>query len=167
MKSVQINFLFLVRIFLYLDWIQENTDQKKLPIWTLLTQSKLLEPYHNSNTIFHGSIMPSDWELKNVWNGLKELPKMKEVLENVVLKEVEPFLITEIFAWNLCRTLLRFCSTKNGFFSSFIPIYSFLQWFPSEHVKDTLMYIWKFAYIFVFIWKKFVEDFTIKHLLLF
>ena len=29
---------FLVRIFLYLDWIQENTDQKKLRIWTFFTQ---------------------------------------------------------------------------------------------------------------------------------
>ena len=30
--------LFLVRIFLYSDWIQENTDQKQLRIWTLFTQ---------------------------------------------------------------------------------------------------------------------------------
>ena len=30
--------LFLVRIFLYLDWIQKNTDQKLLRIWTLFTQ---------------------------------------------------------------------------------------------------------------------------------
>ena len=29
---------FLVRIFLYSDWIQENTDQKKLRIRTLFTQ---------------------------------------------------------------------------------------------------------------------------------
>ena len=28
----------LVRIFLYSVWIQENTDQKKLLIWTLFTQ---------------------------------------------------------------------------------------------------------------------------------
>ena len=31
---------FLVRIFLYSDWIQENTDQKKLHIWTLFAQWK-------------------------------------------------------------------------------------------------------------------------------
>ena len=30
--------VFLVRIFLYSDWIQKNTDQKKLRIWTLFTQ---------------------------------------------------------------------------------------------------------------------------------
>ena len=30
---------FLVCIFLYSDWVQENTDQKKLRIWTLFTQS--------------------------------------------------------------------------------------------------------------------------------
>ena len=29
---------FLVRVFLYSDWIQENTDQKKLRIYTLFTQ---------------------------------------------------------------------------------------------------------------------------------
>ena len=29
---------FLVRIFLYSDWIQENTDKKKLRIWTIFTQ---------------------------------------------------------------------------------------------------------------------------------
>ena len=29
---------FLVRIFLYLDWILEKTDQKKLCIWTLFAQ---------------------------------------------------------------------------------------------------------------------------------
>ena len=38
MKSVQIQTFFLVRIFLYSDWIQENMDQKKLSIWTLFTQ---------------------------------------------------------------------------------------------------------------------------------
>ena len=29
------------------------------------------------------------------------------------------------------------------------------------------MQIWEFANIFVFIWKQYVEDFTLKHLLLF
>ena len=33
-KSLSREF-FLVRIFLYLDWMQENKDQKKLRIWTL------------------------------------------------------------------------------------------------------------------------------------
>ena len=30
-----LNVFFLVRIFLHSEWIQENTDQKKLLIWTL------------------------------------------------------------------------------------------------------------------------------------
>ena len=34
---------FLVGIFLYSDWIQENTDQKKLRIGTLFTQRKIWE----------------------------------------------------------------------------------------------------------------------------
>ena len=29
---------FLIRIFLFSNWIQENTDQKKLRIWTLFTR---------------------------------------------------------------------------------------------------------------------------------
>ena len=33
--------VFLVRIFLYSYWIQENTDQKKLHIWTLFTHWNL------------------------------------------------------------------------------------------------------------------------------
>ena len=41
-KSVQIRSFFLVRIFLFSVRIQENTDQKKLPIWTLFTQCKRL-----------------------------------------------------------------------------------------------------------------------------
>ena len=32
--------------------------------------------------------------------------------------------------------------------------------------KGTLMHIWKSANIFVFIWREYVEDFTLKHLLL-
>ena len=35
-KSPNMEF-FLVRIFLYSDWIRENTDHKKLRIWTLFT----------------------------------------------------------------------------------------------------------------------------------
>ena len=35
---------FLVCIFLCLDWIQENTDQKKLRIWTLFKQWNCLFP---------------------------------------------------------------------------------------------------------------------------
>ena len=33
---------FLARIYLYSDWIQENTDQKKIRVWTLLTQSGVI-----------------------------------------------------------------------------------------------------------------------------
>ena len=36
-----------------------------------------------------------------------------------------------------------------------------------ELLKGTLMQIWKSANIFVFIWKQYVEDFALKHLLLF
>ena len=32
--------VFLVRIFLYSDWVQENKDQKQLPIWTIFTHWK-------------------------------------------------------------------------------------------------------------------------------
>ena len=34
-------------------------------------------------------------------------------------------------------------------------------------LKGTLMQIWKFANIFVFMWKWYVEDFQLKHFLLF
>ena len=35
------------------------------------------------------------------------------------------------------------------------------------YFKGTLMQIWKSTDIFVLIWKKYVEDFTLKHVLLF
>ena len=34
---------FLVHIFLYSDWIQENTDQKNLRIRTLFTQCVIIK----------------------------------------------------------------------------------------------------------------------------
>ena len=39
--------------------------------------------------------------------------------------------------------------------------------FGTLYFKGTLMQIWKSANIFVFKWKWYVEDFTLKHLLLF
>ena len=45
------------------------------------------------------------------------------------------------------------------------------KWMESHYnlfsLKVTIMQIWKSANIFVFIWKWYVEDFTLKHLLLF
>ena len=46
--------LFLVPIFLYLDWIQGNTDQKKLRIWTFFTQWR----YHSSSSFSQTLIHP-------------------------------------------------------------------------------------------------------------
>ena len=37
--------VLLVRIFLYLDWIQEDTNQEKIRIWTLFTQCRILERF--------------------------------------------------------------------------------------------------------------------------
>ena len=50
---------FHVRIFLYFDWIQENTNQKKLRIWTLFTQciiSKLTSIPPESRETFRRSL---------------------------------------------------------------------------------------------------------------
>ena len=44
--------LFLVRISVYSVWIQENTDQKQLRIWTLFTQYKLRIIFHVTNHIW-------------------------------------------------------------------------------------------------------------------
>ena len=38
LKVPKYRFYFLVHIFLYSEWIQENTDQKKLRIWTIFWQ---------------------------------------------------------------------------------------------------------------------------------
>ena len=41
------------------------------------------------------------------------------------------------------------------------------QFFANDQLKGTLTQIWESANIFVFIWKQYIEDFTLKHLLLF
>ena len=38
MKGIAAWRVFSGRMFVYLDWIQENADQKELRIWTLFTQ---------------------------------------------------------------------------------------------------------------------------------
>ena len=44
---------FLVRIFLYSDWIWENTDQEELYIWTLFTKCETLPPQSQpKSTVF-------------------------------------------------------------------------------------------------------------------
>ena len=50
---------FLVRIFLYSDWIQENTDQKKLRIWTLFTQCIIYKVHYNEglHKVYHSILL--------------------------------------------------------------------------------------------------------------
>ena len=40
-----------------------------------------------------------------------------------------------------------------------------LNYWVNKPIKGTLMQIWKSVNILVFIWKYYVEDFTLKHLL--
>ena len=40
-------------------------------------------------------------------------------------------------------------------------------YFVVHVIQGTLMQIWKSANIFVFVWKYYAEDFTLKHFLLF
>ena len=47
--------IFLVRIFMYSDWIEENTDQKQLRIWTIFTQ------WHCVKTEWTFAVVPSSY----------------------------------------------------------------------------------------------------------
>ena len=54
----------LVRIAFYLDWIQENTDQKNLRIWTLFTQWQLA----GKEAIFNNLSKPIELKLiSTIW----------------------------------------------------------------------------------------------------
>ena len=70
---------FLVRIFLYSDWIQENMDQKKFRIWTFFMQ----------------------------WNTGKELETSSNILKNKSLKfrkyylQFNPYHATNFFLYSL------------------------------------------------------------------
>ena len=64
--------------------------------------------------------------------------------------------------------LIDFHSVKNAMlrlmnFPSFFHFFAVLF----LYIKGTLIQIWKFINIFAFTWKQYVEDFTLKHLLLF
>ena len=56
-KSVQIRSFFLVRIFLYSDRIHENTDQKKLRIWTDIFQSKSMDWFLYDRNLRHERVI--------------------------------------------------------------------------------------------------------------
>ena len=92
---------------------------------------------------------------------------------NVIKLQVNYLQISLKFQFSLIWTLEKNELKKNTFsemilrkiwierFSLFISVKS------DSHLKGTLMQIWKSPHMFVFIWKKYVEGFTSKHLLLF
>ena len=98
---------FLVRIFLYLDWIQENTDQKKLRIWILFM--------HHAVKVWNGRGILG----RNAWrklanyisvNKITFLRTWKQVCIVVVLGLVGPR------AENICGALVWKLLLTNLFF---------------------------------------------------
>ena len=65
---------FLVRIFVYSNWIPENTDWKKLSIWTLFTQC-----------------MPPPLWFLSLWKGLLNPP-----ISNCLTGKLSSILVSEI-----------------------------------------------------------------------
>ena len=57
--------------------------------------------------------------------------------------------------------------TPKRFLMTWIFQKEYLNKTPTFLLKGTLMQIWKSANIFVFIWKQYIENFTLKHFLLF
>ena len=80
---------FLVRIFLYSDWIQENTEQKKLCIWTLFTKwfSKTLACFifHCFCGYFLQYIERCDTLLLHIKNMTKRIKKMMGTIFHVLV----------------------------------------------------------------------------------
>ena len=70
---------FLGRIFLYSDWTQENTDQKKLCIWALFTQccNCLLSRFWRYNLEINPSFL-----IKPFFQKSKKVRKKLEYLKN-------------------------------------------------------------------------------------
>ena len=75
---------FLVCFFLYSDWIKENTDQKKLRIWTLFTQyerkysafsAEKNEDFIDKNII---KFLVTNHLDKGVWQGPKHVSVIAE-----------------------------------------------------------------------------------------
>ena len=49
--------VFLVRIFSYSDWLQENADQKNLRTWTLFTQCDFHEIFLRTSILINYSYL--------------------------------------------------------------------------------------------------------------
>ena len=81
--------------------------------------------------------------------------------------------------FHICFILIANCDIKHISRSSHRLVWCSLKLFEKSFInsfkiakfnlkfKETPMQIWKSANIFVFMWKKYFEDFTLKHLLLF
>ena len=70
---------FLVRIFLYSGWIQENKDQKKLRLWTLFMQFVCIGTVvgsYEQQIIFHRATIEIHWGTKRKRNS----EKLKETI---------------------------------------------------------------------------------------
>ena len=99
---------------------------------------------------------------------------LKAVTNGATLRALNFWLSVFTIEFALALKLLTFIyyNTKGFMFSLPACLLAYFKWlidnvFLMSLIKGTLMQIWKSSNIPVFIWKKYVEDFTFKHLLLF
>ena len=100
---------FLVRIFLYLDWIQENKDQKKLRIWILVM-------YH-AMKVWNGRGILG----RNVWRKLANYISVKKITFLRTWKQTQVCIVVVLRlvgprAKNICGALVWKLLLTNLFF---------------------------------------------------
>ena len=106
---------FLVCIFLYSDWIQENTDQRKLRLWIFFTQCKfkalcskyfmkvpLRKNHENPNfceTAFERNFVINYWACS--WKFVHEELQPKCFLQEILQHSTKIFLCNSFTSINL------------------------------------------------------------------
>ena len=138
-KSVQIQSFFLVSIFLYSEWIQENTDQKKLCIWSLFThclKKCFFFPINISVYIIHSIFLEVVTQRCSMKKGVltnftkftgKHLRQSLFFNYNFIKKET----LAKVFSCEFCET------SKNTFFTEYLWVTFFFSktrrfWFVSD-----------------------------------
>ena len=102
---------FLTRIFLYPDWIQENTDQKKLRIWTLFMHCSLIFSGGKKNTSGMNwvKVRPSYRSSHQKYSVRKSKTPVSESLESLAYNFLRKKFWDRFFSWELWE------SSKNTF----------------------------------------------------
>ena len=170
MKSAQYTEFFLVCIFLYSDWIQENTGQKKLRIWHCSRSKKVSHIIFYKATKFRCLIPFTSWDIgpyvycnclfprlwrHKLWNKSKLFYQAVLVDDKKVTKKCWTFTERkELFRWN-----------KKHFSPFFTKLSASRNCFRPEIVPTSNLFFTEKTLISTKHWRKYIREMCLDSLL--